>query len=87
MKNLKNTLVALGLAAVLGVGAATANAEISNKDSVFSNTKGQYSIENDSVLEQFAGIIMGLFMTDGLTPSDAPSNTEEENSTDGFRRG
>ncbi len=78
MKNLKNTLAAIGLMVVLGIGAITANAE-----TVSSETKGQCSVENDGVLGQFAGIINGLT---GISIFDPPCDTDEEILIDGYRK-
>ncbi len=88
MKNLKNTLVAVGLAAVLGVGAATANAQIIIKDSSAKEPIKQCSVENDGVFGQFAGFINALtgISIEDLILSDAPCGTEEENLTDGYRK-
>jgi hypothetical protein len=86
MKNLKNTLVALGLAAVLGVGAATANAGIITSDSSVKETKGQCSVKNDGFFGQFADIINGLtgINIKGLIFSEAPCNTEKEKTGKGM---
>lgn len=78
MKNLKNTLAAIGLAAVLGVGAISANAEV-----VTSETKGQCLVENDGVLGQVAGFINGLT---GISIFDEPCDTDEEILIDGYRK-
>jgi hypothetical protein len=88
MKNLKNTLVAIGLAAVLGVGAATANAAVVISDSSIKETKGQCSVKDNGVFGQFAGVINGLtgINIEGLIPSDAPCDTNEEILTDGYRK-
>ena len=93
MKNLKNTLVAIGLAAVLGVGAVSANAGVITRDSSNKGTKGQCSVKNKNVLKQFASVIIaglsgqfmtaGLIMSDGSILSDAPCNPEEGNTEEG----
>ena len=69
MKNLKNTLVAIGLVVILGVGAISAKAEMINSD----GTNGQCSVEKDGVLEQFADIINGLT---GIIIFDTPTCTD-----------
>lgn len=79
MKNIKNTLAAIGLMAVLGVGAVTANAE-----AVTSETNGQCLVENDGVLGQLADILNGLT---GISIFDEPCDTDEKISPNGFRRG
>ncbi len=88
MKNLKNTLVAIGLAAVLGVGAATANAAVVISDSSIKETKGQCSVKDNGVFGQFAGVISGLtgISIEDLFLSDAPCKTDEEILMDGYRK-
>lgn len=78
MKNIKNTLAAIGLVVVLGFGAVTANAE-----AVTNETKGQCSVENDGVLGQVADFINGLT---GISIFDESCDTDEEISPNGFRR-
>jgi len=64
MKNLKNTMMAAGLMAVLGFGAVSANAGLLISDKSGAQPCGTVK---DSVLNQIAGvIIVGFPMLDGI---------------------
>ena len=75
MKNLKNTLVAVGLAAVLGVGAVTANAGSLESDGTAKTTKVQCTVESEGFLQGLAGIVNELT---GITIFDTPCKTDNE---------
>lgn len=83
MKNLKNTLVAVGLAAVLGVGAVTANAGSLESDGTANTTKVQCTVESEGFLQGLAGIINELT---GITIFDSSCDTDERFSMNGYRR-
>ncbi len=94
MKNLKNTLAAVGLAAVLGIGAVTANAGIIKSDSSTKGATAQCTVKNESVIGKFAGFVtaglsgMGFrtSLFDSLIYSDAPCKTNDVISMDGYRK-
>lgn len=94
MKNIKNTLAVVGLAAVLGVGAVTANAGMIKSDGSIKGTTGQCVVKNEGVIGQFAGFVTaGLsgmgFRTnlfDSLIYSDAPCKTNDVISMEGYRK-
>ncbi len=80
MKNLKNTLVAVGLAPVLGVGSVSASTGLIISDRYTSAST--CTAKDGGILQQIAGILSvglnGLMISDlhGLILSDAPVCTE-----------
>ncbi|HEX8266322.1 MAG TPA: hypothetical protein VF596_13030 [Pyrinomonadaceae bacterium] len=81
MKNLKNTLIAMGLAAILGVNSVTTNASVTNENP-FKGTKNQCSNTNNGILGQFAGVIIfgmtGIMLPQSLSLGDESCGTDEE---------
>ena len=70
MKNLKNTISAAGLMAVLALGAVSANAGMIISD----RATGQCTVNDGGILQQVAGIIaVGLPSLNGMIISDAPT--------------
>ncbi len=84
MKNLKNTLTAITLTAVLGIGAVSANAGMISGDGSAKGTQEQCSVKDDSVLRKFTGFINSLT---GINFFDTSCNTDKEIIKDGFKRG
>ena len=69
MKNLKNTISAAGLMAVLALGTVSANAGMIISD----RATGQCTV-NDGILQQVVGIIaVGFPSLNGMIISDAPT--------------
>lgn len=67
MKNLKNTLTALSLAAVLGLGAVSTNAGILMSDRTASNNNQQLCVNKDETVNMLDGIIItGFSFLDGI---------------------
>jgi hypothetical protein len=70
MKNLKNTISAVGLMAVLALGAVSANAGMIISD----RATGQCTVKDGGILQQIAGIIIvGAPALSGMIISDAPT--------------
>ena len=76
MKNFKNTISAVGLMAVLALGAVSANAGMILSD----RATGQCTIKEVGIIEQIAGIIIvGAPALGGMILSDAPIPCDEKN--------
>lgn len=75
MKNLKNTISAVGLMAVLALGAVSANAGMIISD----RASGQCTVKDPTISDQIAGIIIvGAPVLSGMIISDAPVPCDEK---------
>ena len=76
MKNLKNTISAVGLMAVLTLGAVSANAGMIISD----RATGQCTVKDGGIIQQIAGIIIiGAPVLNGIIIIDAPTPCEDKN--------
>lgn len=89
MKNLKNTVAAAALMAVLGMGTVSANAGLLISD----RSSGCGSVKSGGLLNQLAGIVIGgaplldgiiIVGRDGLMVSDKAAPCGGETSKDGI---
>ena len=79
MKNIKNTIATMGLVAVLGLGATTANAGLIISDAPVPETQAECTVKG-GFLQTLSGVLIqgingmllsdGLIITDGLIISD-----------------
>jgi hypothetical protein len=84
MKNIKNTLAAIGMAAVLGVGSVSANTGLLLSDRA--TTEQQCTVRTPSLITQLSGIIIigapqslsGLLLSDRLTTECDTRDTRED---------
>ncbi|MGI8641700.1 MAG: hypothetical protein ACR2MG_17370 [Pyrinomonadaceae bacterium] len=60
MKNIKNTLAAIGLAMVMAFGAISANAELLKGNQIKDTAKVQCTVKSEGFLKGLAGFINGL---------------------------
>ncbi len=75
MKNLKNTISAVGLIAVLALGVVSANAGMIISD----RATGQCTVNDGGIIQQIAGIIIvGAPALSGMIISDAPIPCDEK---------
>jgi len=85
MKNIKNTIATMGLVAVLGLGATTANAGLMVSDAPVPEVQAECT-DKGGFLQTVAGVLIqginGFLLSDGLIISDAPTNGCE--TKDGF---
>ena len=74
MKNLKGMLTGIGMAAVLAVGATSANAGMLLSDRSVTDNQKTCSVKSSSIIQEIAGIIIiGLNPGgNGMFLSDAP---------------
>jgi len=78
MKNIKNTLVAVGLAAVLGVSSVSASTGLMISDRT-ANVAAPCTVKDGGILQQISGIFVvalnGLMISDlhGIILVDAPA--------------
>lgn len=82
MKNIKNTIATMGLVAVLGLGATTANAGLMVSDAPMPEVQaectdkgGFFQTMSGALIQGINGLLLsdGLIITDGLIISDAPA--------------
>ncbi len=93
MKNLKNTIAAIGLATVLGMGATTAKAGILISDKTGNMTENAEcsTAREETLTSKIKGIIVvgiaGLIMSDELIMSDGLVNTGSQCQDDSTKDG
>lgn len=88
MKNIKNTLAAIGMAAVLGVGTVSANTGLLLSDRGINTDQG-CTVRTPGLISQLSGIIIigapqglsGLLLSDRLTTT---CDTREDVRRDGL---